>query len=81
MYGKTAAGENFHNFHGFLLYCDFFLWVMALLIGNISIQKCYSESFSVNIYFPLKTWRFTLHKSFAVYGIIMFSSVKFLMNR
>ena len=37
MYGKTAAGENFHNFHGFLLYCDFFLWIMALLIGNISI--------------------------------------------
>ena len=36
----------------------FSLQIMALLISNISLQNCYSESFTANSYFPLKTQKF-----------------------
>ena len=32
--------------------------IMALLISNISLQNCYSEGFTTNSYFPLKTQKF-----------------------
>ena len=35
-----------------------FLWIMGLLISNISLEKCHSKSFTANRYFPLKTWKF-----------------------
>ena len=36
-----------------------FLQIMVLLISNISLQECYSESFIANSYFPLKTQKFS----------------------
>ena len=51
IYGKTSVGENFRGFHSTT---NVFLRIMALSISNISLQKCYSKSFTANSYFPLK---------------------------
>ena len=52
----TALGKNFHIFHGFSHSIAYlFLWIMALSIGNISLQKCQNKSFSANSNFPPKT--------------------------
>ena len=55
VYSKSSMEENFCSFHGFLLNCK---PIMALLLGNISLQKCYSENFIVNSHFPLKRKKF-----------------------
>ena len=44
IYGKTSMGVNF---------------VGALLIGNVSLQNCYCERFTMNSYVPPKTWKFS----------------------
>ena len=46
--------------------------IMALLISSISLQKCYSKSFTANSYFPLKTQKFP-PGCFPVYGSYIFS--------
>ena len=38
---------------------NLFLQIMALLIGNISLQRCYNESFTMNSHFPLKIQNFS----------------------
>ena len=53
----TTVGENFHVFHGVShSVTNHFLWIMALSFGNISLQKCYSKTFSATNHFPPKTW-------------------------
>ena len=52
-------GETFVVFMVFHSTVNVFLWIMALSISNISLQKCYSESFTANSYFPLKTQNFS----------------------
>ena len=44
--------KTFMIFH---LIVNLFLRIMALLISNINLQKCYSEGFTANSHFPFKT--------------------------
>ena len=52
-----VVGENF-NFCGFSLNPECFPTNHGLLISNISLQVCYSETFTANSHFPLETWKF-----------------------
>ena len=55
--GKNLQGKllQFVVFHSIL---NLFPRIMALSISNISLQKCYSESFTVNSSVPLKKRQF-----------------------
>ena len=55
---ENICGGNFHGFCGFSLDHNFFLQIMALLISITGLQNYYSESFTVNSYFPLKMQKF-----------------------
>ena len=61
-------GEKFCGFCSFLLNHEAFPRNMALLIGNIRLQACYSESFPANNHFPLFTVNVFPLKCFAVYS-------------
>ena len=52
---KCPREKTFTVFHST---ANLFPWIMALLISNISLQNCYSKSFTANSYFPLKTQKF-----------------------
>ena len=56
--GKSPTGLIFHNFNGFHSIVNLFMWITALLIGNISLHCCYSKSYTMNNHFPLKTQKF-----------------------
>ena len=55
---NVSRGENFAVFTILHSTMNLFLQIMALSISNISLQNCYSKSFTVNSYFPLKTRKF-----------------------
>ena len=56
MYGPyTAKYPQGITFGGFHSITNLFLRIMALSIGNISLQGCYSKCFTTNSHFPLKT--------------------------
>ena len=57
--GKCPQGKIFMVFAVFSSTVNLFLQIMALKISNKSLQKRYSESFTANSYFPLKTRKFT----------------------
>ena len=50
---------------------NLFLQIMTLSISNISLQKCYSESFTVSSYFPLKKRKFSPQ---------MFSCIRYVID-
>ena len=52
-----------------------FLWIMALSVSNISLAKCYSESFIVKSHFPLKTWKFS-HTDVFLYTVYVYVCTK-----
>ena len=54
---NVCGGKLFVVFHSTT---NLFLRIMALLISNICLQNCYSESFTVNSYFQLKPRKFSL---------------------
>ena len=54
-YMYSIYGKTFTVFHSI---ANLFLQNMALSIGNISLQKCYSESFTMKSHFPIKTQKF-----------------------
>ena len=56
--GNIHRGK-FSWFCGFHTTTNVFLWIMALLISNISLWNPMCESFTVNSYFPLKMWKFS----------------------
>ena len=58
---KLPRGKAFVVFTVFHLIMNLFLWIMVLLIGIISLQKCYSKSFTMKV-FSLEI--------FAVYGML-----------
>ena len=53
---NVCGGKLFVVFHSTT---NLFLQIMALSISNISLQNCYSKSFTVNSYFQLKPWKFS----------------------
>ena len=55
---KRQCEKTFMFFAVFPLDHDSFPRIMALLISNIFLQNCYSKSFTMNSYFPLKMWSF-----------------------
>ena len=50
---KHSRGKTFMVFVVLHSIMNLFLWIMALLISNISLQACYHESFSTNDNFPI----------------------------
>ena len=58
---KTIHGKCrlFKIFTVFYSTPNLFLWIVAWSINNVSLQKCHSESFTVNNYYPLKTCKFS----------------------
>ena len=74
----TTVGEIFHVYHGFShSIANLFLWIMVLPIYNISLQKCYSKSFSaitVVIYHPkcesCLLWKFCCKQYCSKCGLI-----------
>ena len=58
MYHKqeNIQEENFHSFHSTT---NLLPQIMALSISNISLQNCYSKSFTANSYFLLKKRKFS----------------------
>ena len=56
--GKCPWGDFCAVFGVFYSTTNIFLRLIALSISNISLQKCYRESFTANSYFPLKTQKF-----------------------
>ena len=48
VYDKTLRRKTFVVFTVFHLITNLFLWIMALSISNISVQKYYSKNFTVN---------------------------------
>ena len=55
IYHIWQKSGRFHGFNGFHSITNLFLQIIALLVGNISLQKRYNKSFC---YFPLNTWKF-----------------------
>ena len=55
--GKRPQGKTFAVFV-FFTQSHLFPQIMALLINNISLQKCYGKGFTANSYFLLKVWKF-----------------------
>ena len=53
---KHPQGKTFTVFHSTT---NLFFQIMALLIGKISLLKCYSRSFTTNSHFPLKMQKFS----------------------
>ena len=50
---KCLRGKTFTVIAVFHLIANVFPRIMALLIGNVSLQACYRESFPANNHFPL----------------------------
>ena len=53
---KRPQGITFTVFHST---ANLFLKMMALLIGNISLLKCYSGNFTINSHFLFKMQKFS----------------------
>ena len=51
--------------------------IMALLIGSVSLQACYHESFPHNWKVFTLTAKVFPFKSFTVYGIYIFSNIMY----
>ena len=59
IYGRCPRNKTFTVFMIFYSTTNLFPRIMAWSISNISLQNCYSESFTANSYFPLKTRKFS----------------------
>ena len=74
VYGKAFEGENFCGFRGYSLNHKSFPtnhglipWVMALSIGNISLQACCHESFQqITVFHSKKVFPL---ECFVIYGM------------
>ena len=65
VYGKTLSGKTFIVFK---IFVNFFIWIVTLLIGNVSLQAYHCEKFPVYKNFRSKWESFPLWR-FAVYGV------------
>ena len=77
IYGKTFEGENFPVFTVFHSITN--LLIMALSIGNISLQACYCENLPANNHFTNVNTRVFSLQSFTVHSISLSTIYSYLV--
>ena len=77
IYRKRPWDKTFTVFMVFYSTTNLLSQIMAWSISNISLQNCYSETFTANSYFPLKTRKVSPMDvfRFTVYCIFNFVTV------
>ena len=71
--GKHLQGKAFMVFHST---ANVFMRIMVLSISNISLQKCYSKSFTTNSQvFSTQNVKVFPHECFSIYGIWTTNSI------